>query len=61
MVVKVGGSTLSARFTPKGIGTIFRRCGITATRTGSKRLFRPTENQWRAFAQSYGIAFDQGA
>lgn len=57
-VVKEDEPTLFTRYTPRGIGTILKRYGVTATRTCGKRLLRATENQWRAIGQSYGIVFD---
>jgi hypothetical protein len=44
-----------SRYGARGIGAILNRYGIKSHRSGGKRYFRPTDNQWRAIEASYGI------
>ncbi|MHC4476776.1 MAG: hypothetical protein ACYTEL_14110 [Planctomycetota bacterium] len=52
---KIENASIFARYGARGIGGILNRYGIKSHRSGGKRYFRPTENQWRAIEASYGI------
>jgi hypothetical protein len=50
--------SLFTRYTARGVSAILRRYGLKADRAGGRRLFRVTQEQWEAIAQTYGIEFD---
>jgi hypothetical protein len=52
---KIENASIFARYGARGIGAILNRYGIRSHRSGGKRYFRPTDNQWRAIEASYGI------
>ena len=47
--------TLFTRYTARGVAAIFNRYGIKSRRSGGKRYFSATEDQWKTIEQSYGI------
>ncbi len=47
--------SLFTKYTARGISAVLGRYGIRAERSGGKRLFRPTEEQWKAIERAYGI------
>jgi hypothetical protein len=44
-----------SRYGARGVGAVLNRYGIKSKRSGGKRNFCPTESQWRAIEESYGI------
>lgn len=47
--------SLFLRYSPRGIGAILNRYGIKSHRSGGKRYYSPTNTQFRAIEESYGI------
>jgi hypothetical protein len=47
--------SLFTRYTARGVAAVFNRYGIKSRRSGGKRYFNATENQWTAIEQAYGI------
>jgi hypothetical protein len=48
-------SSLFQRHTARGVAAVFNRYGIKSRRSGGKRYFSATENQWKVIEQSYGL------
>ena len=42
-------------FSPRGVGEVLKRYGIKSHRRGGKRPYQPTEKQFLAIQESYGI------
>jgi hypothetical protein len=42
-------------FSPRGVGEVLKRYGIKSHRRGGRRLCQPTEKQFLAIQESYGI------
>lgn len=47
--------SLFSRYTARGVAAVFNRYGIKSRRSGGKRYFSATEDQWEAIQESYGI------
>jgi hypothetical protein len=51
--------SLFMRYSARGVGAVLNRYGIKSHRSGGKRLFGATTEQWKAIGESYGIDLGQ--